>query len=111
MSIADDKIIELAHKRFESSQSDDSEERAKRKADIEKANEVFLSMIKIVKDVDTDEEAKLELAKTLYSFERGQMFIAEHIFGKPKKTIENINIDAGKLTDEDAANIILFFLK
>jgi len=34
MSIADDKIIELAHKRFESSQSDDSEERAKRKADI-----------------------------------------------------------------------------
>lgn len=78
---------------------------AKRKADIEKANEVFLNMIKIVKDVDTDEEAKLELAKTLYSFERGQMFIAEHIFGKPKETIENINIDAGKLTDEEIKKI------
>src|SRR4030065_2408642 len=78
---------------------------AKRKADIEKANEVFLSMIKIVKDVETDEEAKLELAKTLYSFERGQMFIAEHIFGKPKETIENINIDAGKLTDEEIKKI------
>jgi len=61
---------------------------AKRKADIEKANEVFLSMIKSVHSVDTDEEAKQELAKTLYSFERGQMFIAEHIFGKPKETIE-----------------------
>ena len=61
---------------------------AKRKADIEKANEVFLSMIKSVHSVETDEEAKQELAKTLYSFERGQMFIAEHIFGKPKETIE-----------------------
>lgn len=61
---------------------------AKRKADVEKANEVFLSMIKSVHDVETDEEAKQQLAKTLYSFERGQMFIAEHIFGKPKETIE-----------------------
>jgi len=78
---------------------------AKRKADIEKANEVFLSMIKAVHDVETDEEAKQELAKTLYSFERGQMFIAEHIFGKPKETIENINIDAGKLTDEEIKKI------
>lgn len=78
---------------------------AKRKADIEKANEVFLSMIKSVHDVETDEEAKQELAKTLYSFERGQMFIAEHIFGKPKETIENINIDAGKLTDKEIKKI------
>lgn len=78
---------------------------AKRKADIEKANEVFLLMIKSVHSVETDEEAKQELAKTLYSFERGQMFIAEHIFGKPKETIENINIDAGKLTDEEIKKI------
>lgn len=78
---------------------------AKRKADIEKANEVFLSMIKSVHSVETDEEAKQELAKTLYSFERGKMFIAEHIFGKPKETIENINIDAGKITDEEIKRI------
>jgi len=78
---------------------------AKRKADIEKANEVFLSMIKSVHSVETDEEAKQELAKTLYSFERGKMFIAEHIFGKPKETVENINIDAGKLTDEEIKKI------
>lgn len=78
---------------------------AKRKADIEKSDLIFLKMIKKVKDVETDEEAKLELAKTLYSFERGQMFIAEHIFGKPKETIENINIDAGKLTEEEIKKI------
>ena len=78
---------------------------AKKKADVEKANEVFLSMIKSVHDVETDDEAKQELAKTLYSFERGQMFIAEHIFGKPKETIENINIDAGKLTDDEIKRI------
>jgi len=77
---------------------------AKRKADIEKANEVFLSMIKIVKDVDTDEEAKLELAKTLYSFERGQMFIAEHIFGKPKETIETTH----NLNNFDIKDVISF---
>ena len=77
----------------------------KSKADEEKANEVFLSMIKSVHSVETDEEAKQELAKKLYSFERGQMFIAEHIFGKPKETIENINIDAGKLTDEEIKKI------
>jgi hypothetical protein len=58
---------------------------AKRKADVEKANEVFLSMIKEVHSVETDQEAKKKLAETLYGFERGQMFIAEHIFGKPKE--------------------------
>lgn len=78
---------------------------AKKKADIEKANKVFLTMIKSVHSVETDDEAKQELAKTLYSFERGQMFIAEHIFGKPKEIIENINIDAGKLTDEEIKKI------
>jgi len=73
---------------------------AKRKADTEKANEVFLSMIKSVHNVETDDEAKQELAKTLYSFERGQMFIAEHIFGKPKETIEqNVNLNDFSLKD------------
>lgn len=61
---------------------------AKRKADVEKSNEIFLKMIKDVKGVDTDEQAKLELAKELLSFERGVMFISEHIFGKPEQTIK-----------------------
>lgn len=61
---------------------------AKRKADVEKSNEIFLKMIKDVKKVDTDEQAKLELAKELLTFERGVMFISEHIFGKPEQTIK-----------------------
>lgn len=77
----------------------------KTKADEEKTNNIFLTMIKDVKNVETDEEAKIELAKQLITFERGCMFIAEHVFGKPKEIIENINIDAGKLTDEEIKKI------
>jgi len=66
----------------------------KTKADEEKTNHIFLTMIKEVKNVETDDEARIELAKELFSFERGCMFIAEHVFGKPKEIIEQINIDA-----------------
>jgi len=69
----------------------------KPKADEEKTNNIFLTMIKEVKNVESDDEARIELAKELFSFERGCMFIAEHIFGKPKETIENINIDGGAI--------------
>lgn len=65
----------------------------KPKAEEEKANEIFLTMIKSVKNVDTDDEARIALAKELFTFERGCMFIAEHVFGKPKETIENINLN------------------
>jgi len=61
---------------------------AKRKAEQAKTETIFLTMIKMVKDLETDEDARLDLAKTLYSFERGQMFIAEHVFGKPEQTIK-----------------------
>jgi hypothetical protein len=44
---------------------------------------------------ETDDEAKKMFVKdTLLSSQRGQLFIAEHIFGKPKETIEtthNVN--------------------
>lgn len=60
----------------------------KSKAEEQKSNEIFLKMIKTLRKVETDEEAKLEIAKDLYMFERGCMFIAEHIFGKPEQTIK-----------------------
>lgn len=66
----------------------------KPKADEEKTNQIFLTMIKDVKKVDTDDEARIALAKELFSFERGCMFIAEHVFGKPKEIIEQINLGA-----------------
>jgi septation ring formation regulator EzrA len=66
----------------------------KTKQDFEKTNTILLTAIKQIKNVETDEEARIELAKELYSSQRGQLFIAEHLFGKPKETIEathNVN--------------------
>jgi septation ring formation regulator EzrA len=60
----------------------------------QRVNDIFLSALKSLKSVETDDEAKIEFAKDLYSSQRGQIFIAEHLFGKPKETVEtthNIN--------------------
>lgn len=75
----------------------------KTKADEEKTNQIFLTMIKEVKEVETDDEARIELAKQLFSFERGCMFISEHIFGKPKQVVDNnnFNVDASNLSTEE----------
>ena len=66
----------------------------KTKQDFEKTNTILLTAIKQIKNVETDAEARIELAKDLYNTQRGQLFIAEHIFGKPKDIIEathNVN--------------------
>jgi hypothetical protein len=57
-------------------------------ADEQKTNAIFIAAIKQVKNVETDEEARIELAKDLLTFERGKIFISEHLFGKPKETVE-----------------------
>jgi septation ring formation regulator EzrA len=60
----------------------------------QRVNDIFLSALKSLKSVETDDEAKIEFAKDLYTSQRGQIFIAEHLFGKPKETVEtthNIN--------------------
>lgn len=59
------------------------------KADEEKANNLFVSALKQLYNKETDDEAKIEFIRnTLLESQRGQLFIAEHIFGKPKETIE-----------------------
>lgn len=59
------------------------------KADEKKANNLFVSALKQLYNKDTDDEAKIEFIRnTLLESQRGQLFIAEHIFGKPKETIE-----------------------
>lgn len=85
----------------------------KTKADEEKTNLIFLSMIKSVTKVETDDQAKQELAKELFTFERGKMFIAEHIFGKPKEKIDVTsgdnpiqNFNLSKLSDEELSVIL-----
>jgi hypothetical protein len=72
----------------------------KTKHDFEKTNYIFLSAIKIIKDVTTDEEARIELAKDLLTFERGKIFVSEHIFGKPEQRVEqDISIKGVDLKD------------
>lgn len=60
----------------------------KPKAEEEKTNIIFLTAIKQLKNVATDDEAKIALTKDLLGSQRGQIFIAEHLFGKPKETID-----------------------
>lgn len=74
---------------------------AKRKADIEKTDAIFLTMIKEVKNVESDEQARIELAKELFTFERGCMFIAEHVFGKPKEIIEQTTFNLAPIFGEN----------
>ena len=67
----------------------------KTKVEEQKINNVFLKALGELYDKETEEETKIAFVKnTLMDSQRGQLFIAEHIFGKPKETIEathNIN--------------------
>ena len=69
-------------------------------AEEQRVNEIFLSALKRLKNVDEDEEAKIEFAKDLLTTQRGQIFIAEHLFGKPKETInQTLILDNFELKD------------
>ena len=65
------------------------------KVDEQKVNTLFVNALKELYNTETDDEAKKTFVKnTLMDSQRGQIFIAEHIFGKPKETVEtthNIN--------------------
>ena len=69
-------------------------------ADEQKSNAIFLAAIKQLKSVDTDDDARVELAKELMTFDRGKIFISEHIFGKPKERVESdVTINTTTLKD------------
>lgn len=60
--------------------------------DEEKQNELFCSAVKRITGKDDDDESKITLIVKLWEGgSRGQMFVAEHIFGKPKENIEVTN--------------------
>ena len=67
----------------------------KPKVEEQKVNNIFLQALKELYNKDTDDDAKTVFVKdTLLSSQRGQLFVAEHIFGKPKDIIEathNVN--------------------
>lgn len=60
----------------------------KTKAEEEKANETIINALKSIYKTDDTAEAKNKLIEDLLSSQRGTLFIAEHIFGKPKETID-----------------------
>ena len=67
----------------------------KPKVEEEKVNSLFVRALSEVYNTETDDETKVAFIKnSLMDSQRGQLFIAEHIFGKPKETIEtthNVN--------------------
>ncbi len=64
-------------------------------AEEQKVNNLFITALKELYDKDSEDEAKIHFIKnTLLESQRGQLFVAEHVFGKPKETIEtthNVN--------------------
>jgi hypothetical protein len=55
-----------------------------------KARDTFLKAIKEFYKKETCEEAQIQFIKdTLMESQRGQIFIAEHIFGKPEEKVNN----------------------
>jgi hypothetical protein len=78
------------------------------KADEVKANTIMLNALKEIYSTETDDEAKIAFIKdTLMDSQRGQLFIAEHIFGKAPQEIKqtNFNIDKEDLTIEEIRKI------
>lgn len=62
----------------------------KSKADEKKVNVIFLKALKELYKKDKDDDSKVEFVKTLLESQRGQIFVAEHLFGKPKEIIEAV---------------------
>lgn len=70
------------------------------KAEEEKVNTIFTNALKTFYNVETDEEAKQHLVHTLLTSQRGQIFVSEHLFGKPKETIDN-NVSISEFNIKD----------
>ena len=71
------------------------------KVNEEKANAIMLQALKEIYKVDSDDEAKIAYVKELHDFDRGKMFIAEHVFGKAKEIVETTHVMEEDLSDED----------
>ena len=80
----------------------------KSKAEEEKVNNLFVNALKELYKKETEDEAKIHFIKnTLLESQRGQLFVAEHIFGKAPQEIKqtNFNIEAKDLDDEEIKRI------
>ena len=57
------------------------------KVDELKANAIFINALKVLYKQDLDDDNKIAFVVDLLDSQRGQIFVAEHIFGKPKETV------------------------
>jgi hypothetical protein len=65
----------------------------KSKVEEDKVNFLMVNALKTFYKVDTDDKAKEKLIHALLETPRGQIFISEHLFGKPEQRIDlNNNI-------------------
>jgi hypothetical protein len=72
----------------------------KTKAEELKANAIFLSALSLIYSKDTDDDNKISFVVDLLESQRGQIFVAEHIFGKPKETVETtLNVNDFNIKD------------
>lgn len=77
-------------------------------AEEQKVNSLFVTALKELYDKETDDDAKTHFIKSvLLESQRGQLFIAEHIFGKAPQEIKqtNFNIEAKDLDEEETKKI------
>jgi len=80
----------------------------KPKVEEDKVNSLFSRALRELYEVENDEEAKIKFIKeTLIESQRGQLFVAEHIFGKAPQEIKqtNYNIDEKDLNDAEIKRI------
>ena len=73
-------------------------------ADKDRAVNVMVRALKAIYNQEEEEDAKQAFVMTLMKSERGRIFIAEHVFGKPTETINNNfsiadNFDITKIYD------------
>ena len=72
------------------------------KAEVLHTNVIILNAVKELNGIDNDDDARIAFAKDLLTFERGKMFVAEHLFGKPVQVIDqnsNVNLTSVDLND------------
>lgn len=78
------------------------------KVEEDKVNNLFSIALKELYNKETDDEAKIHfIKKVLLESQRGQLFVAEHVFGKAPQEIKqtNFNIEAKDLDDAEIKRI------
>jgi hypothetical protein len=83
----------------------------KSKAIEQQANEIILKALKVLYSTDCEQTAKQDFIIDLASNIRGKMFIAEHLLGKPK---ESLNVSTSnqrilELKEEEMRKIKICF--